>query len=206
MKSLPSIRPGLLHHPLDGQVLVYDSGADRVHLLDPTTASVMELLQEGGRDLDAIATETSRRIGVASDTSIVKLALEELRQADLLESSNIEWHAEEGFSRRDAVRKLAAAGIAGVLVPTIATLTASRAYAQGTLAGVGSACSTNAQCQSNRCCGGSCRTVACTASGGNNNCGPGVNPPNTNGAQVPDCTCCSGICARNGNSANINCT
>ena len=203
MKSLPSVRPGLLHHPLDGQVLVYDPRVDRVHLLDPTTACVMELLREGGHDLDAIVTETTMRIGVPSDINIVKLAFEELRQAELLEPSTFEWQTEDGFSRREVVRKLAVAGIASVLIPTIATLTASRGYAQGTLLGVGSSCTTNGQCQSNRCCGGTCRTAACTGGGGN--CGAGVNP--NQGQTVPDCTCCSGTCTQTGASENSqNCT
>lgn len=195
MNSIPRLRTGLLRHPLDGQVLVYDSRADRVHLLDPTTACVLELLDEGGRGPDEISAEVGRRIGATADLQLIRLALQELKDADLLDPASV---VEDGFSRRDAVRKLAAAGIAGVLIPTIATLAASRAYAQ-TLAGVGASCSSSGQCATNRCCGGLCRTAACTAHNGN--CGIGVNPDKN--TTVPDCTCCSGTCTQNGNNPDL---
>ena len=203
MNSLPRIRSGLLRHPLDEQVLVYDTTEDRVHLLDPTTACVMELLETGENSEQGVMAELARRLNISADSDLVFLAIEQLRGADLLEpepaieSSGV-------VSRREVVRKLAAAGIAGVLVPAISTFTASRAYAQGTVLGVGAACTASSQCLqgTGRCCGGTCRVAAC--SGNNQPCGAGVNP--APGTSVVDCTCCSGVCATNGGGTQTRCT
>jgi hypothetical protein len=189
--SIPKIRSDLLRHPLDEQVLVYDSRVDRVHLLDSSTAHVMELIERGISDRETLEAEVAKRVESDTAADVVALAISELNESGLFESE-----VAVGVSRRDVVRKLAAAGVAGVLVPTIATLTASRAYAQGTLLGVGSACTTNGQCQSNRCCGGTCRSAACSTGGVA--CGTGVNPGQ--GETVVDCTCCSGTCTQTGAS------
>jgi PqqD family protein of HPr-rel-A system len=205
MNSIPSLRSGLLRHPLDEQVLVYDQVSDRVHLLDPTTACVMNLLEKGVSSEQELIDEVSAQLSVNADRDLVSLAISELREADLLESTEI-GDAGSAYSRRDVVRKLAAAGIAGILVPTISTLAASRAYGQdGTVLGVGAACAQSSQCLqgTGRCCGGLCRAAACTGAGGS--CGPGVTPPSSNNATIVDCTCCSGVCQRSGNSANFSC-
>jgi hypothetical protein len=156
----------------------------------------MELLEASPRDEYELVSEVSRRLGIHADLDLIQLALDQLRDADLLDQAEVRLDIGTGFSRRAVVRKLAAAGVAGVLIPTIASLTASRAYAQGTLLGVGSACGANGQCLSNRCCGGLCRNAACTPHNGA--CGAGVDPAKN--TTVVDCTCCSGTCTQNGNS------
>jgi hypothetical protein len=186
MTSLPRIRSGLLRHPLDGQVLVYDAQADRVHLLDPTTALVLELLQEGGWTRDGIVIEMSERLGVPRDLGLLSLAIDQLRESDLFDKTSPAPDAIPDVGRRELLQKLAMTGAAALLVPAIATLTATKGYAQGTIGGVGFACTTNVQCISQRCCGGLCRTAACTANG--NDCSPnGLN-----------CNCCSGNCQGSG--------
>jgi len=182
MKQLPHVRPGLLRHSLDRQVLVYDPRDDRVHLLDPTTACVFELLEEGGWSAERIPSELARRLNVASDESFLPLALDELRKADLLDSGSPQPVLAE-VNRRDLVRKLAAAGAATFLVPAIATLTATRGYAQTTPTGAqGQTCS---QCSA----GTQCLSGTCGAQGACNNA---LKP---NGAPCGDKgECCSDKC------------
>ena len=127
---LPRIRSGLLRHKLDNQVLIYDSRDDRVHLLDPTTACVLELLEEGGWTSEGITAELAVRLGVAANEAFLPLALEELRNADLLEPAESSPPAFVDVPRRELIRKLALTGAAAMLVPAIATLSATRAYAQ----------------------------------------------------------------------------
>src|SRR5688500_20044364 len=86
--TLPRIRSGLLRHTLDNQVLIYDSRDDRVHLLDPTTSCVLELLEEGGWTSEGITAELAVRLGVASNEAFLPLALNELRNAGLLEPTD----------------------------------------------------------------------------------------------------------------------
>ena len=71
MESLPRIRAGLLRHELDGQVLVYDPRHDRVHLLDPTTGCVLELLQEGGWTAEGVIAEVGARLNIDADSGLV---------------------------------------------------------------------------------------------------------------------------------------
>ena len=58
------IRPGLLRHRLDDQVLVYDARENRVHLLDLTTGWVLELLEEGRNTEEEIIAGIAKPLGV----------------------------------------------------------------------------------------------------------------------------------------------
>lgn len=183
MTSLPRIKAGLLRHPLDSQVLVYDPGADKVHLLDPTTAVVLELLEAGGWTREGMAIELKERLGVPPDSAMVSLALHQLRESGLLDEATLPSRLED-VTRRDLVRKLALTGAAALLVPAIATLTATSAYAAGTLGGIGASCTANGNCASNRCCTatGQCVETACGVK--DTACSPiGVN-----------CACCKEEC------------
>jgi hypothetical protein len=183
MNQLPRIRAGLLRHPLDKQDLVYDTRDDRIHLLDPTTACVLELLKEGGWTREGITAQIAVRLDVAPNAGFLPLALEELRKAGLLDEAVPLPAPMAGVNRRELVRKLAMTGAAALLVPTIATLTATRGYAQGSpTLGVNSPCSENSQCISLDCCYGTCvDTGLC---------------PRANGAQCGQLhTCASGVCS-----------
>src|SRR5688500_12137665 len=118
MSVLPRVRPGLLRHPLDDQVLVYDSRDDRVHLLDPTTGCVFALLEEGGWTSAGITTELAARLDVSPSEDFLPLALDELRKAGLLEPVVAPAPLAD-VTRREMVRKLALSGAATMLIPAI---------------------------------------------------------------------------------------
>ncbi len=194
MQTLPRIRSGLLRHPLDGQVLVYDTLTSQVHLLDPATACVLELLDEGRATAQHVTAQLAIRLDIAPDPALLDLALAELHRAGLLDDTEALPSAVTGLNRRETVRKLAMTGAAALLVPTIATLTATRGYAQTSIVGgetgpctsdaqcggglvccngvcsatclgvVGDACTADAQCASNNCCGGFCSVTTCKGS------------------------------------------
>ena len=138
MNTLPRVRPGLLRHELDGQVLIYDAREDRVHLLDTTTGHVFELLQEEGKTRESIVSELASRMNSIETDSLLQLSLDELRKADLLENAAIP--AMSDITRRDLLRKVGLAGAAAVLIPAIATLTATSAYAQASCLANGAVC------------------------------------------------------------------
>ena len=144
MTPLPRARSGLLKHNVDDQELIYDPRADRVHLLDPTTACVLTLLQEGGWTPEGVVVEMSARLGVPANASLLPLAIEELRAADLLEHSADEISPLVDVTRRELLKKVGLAGAAALLIPSIVTFTATPGYAQtsgaGTLA-TGQPCS-----------------------------------------------------------------
>lgn len=157
MKSLPHVRSGLLRHHLDAEVLIYDSRGDKVHLLDPTTACVMELLEEGGWTAEGIRSEIPTRLGFAPIEGFLELAAEELRAAGLLVGSAARPAASIDIVRREVIRKAAIAGAAALLVPAITTLTATRGYAQATTKRADCApCTKGSQCSSGNCDSGVC--------------------------------------------------
>jgi hypothetical protein len=135
MTSLPRVRSGLLKHNVDDQELIYDPRADRVHLLDPTTACVLSLLQEGGWTPDGVVIEMSSRLGIPANDSLLPLAIEELRAADLLEPSTKQVAPLVDVSRRELLKKVGLAGAATLLIPSIVTFTATPGYAQTSGAG-----------------------------------------------------------------------
>ena len=129
MNSLPRVRPGLLRHRLDEQVLVYDPRDDKVHLLDPTTACVLDLLEEGGWTAERVAGEVARRLEVDPSEELLALSLDELRKADLLDKSTGSIPPVTDLRRREMLRKVGLAGAAALLIPAITTLTATPAWA-----------------------------------------------------------------------------
>jgi hypothetical protein len=219
MTALPRVRTGLLKHPLDKQVMVYDTRWDKVHLLDPTTACVLELLEEGGWTAEGITAELAVRLDIAPNPALLPLAIEQLRQAPLLDEQNPASAAFIDVNRRELLRTAAVAGVAVLLIPTVATLTATRGYAQGTAPnhGVGNTCTGNSQCISGNCCnnlciatsdtcfgagsvpnGGTCtQTVQCSSPGAvcNGVCqGPTGAACGTNNAACQSNHCCSTVC------------
>lgn len=161
MSPRPSIRPGLLTHRLDDQLMVYDRTDDQIHLLDGTTATVFGLLAQGV-SADAIASKLDALQTVAPGAKLLEIALGDLARARLIENEPRN-AAPVARGRREVLQKLAGAG-AALLIPAIVTLTPSRAYAQTSQGQIGAICTRNSECV-NGCCGknstGNCITNTC---------------------------------------------
>jgi hypothetical protein len=188
MSALPRLRRGLLRHQLDNQSLIYDPRLERIHLLDPTTAFVFDLLEEGKTSLDMMTGEIARRHNVEAQPALVSLALDELRAAGLFDESEERVAPLANVSRREMVRKLAVGGAAALLVPGIATLSASRSAAQGISisGGAGNPCTASIQCGPGLVC---CQGICTGACGGN------PTDPCTSGTQCNSTYCCGGQCS-----------
>lgn len=154
----PQAKPGLLQHPLDNQVLIYDPSGDTVHLLEPGTACVLGLIQEGGWTGEGIVAELDRRLDLTVDGTYVLAAVEDLRTAGLLDDSEPDQVVD--FGRRDFVRKSVVAGASAMLGAAIISLSPTTGDAQTNLctgqifSGLppGSACTADVEC-----CGGPLR-------------------------------------------------
>jgi hypothetical protein len=209
MNRLPTVRSGLLSHALDGQVLVYDTTGDRVHLLDPTTATVLELLQTGEWNYSALSAEIARRLGTPSGEQILELSINELHEAGLLDETIDKVAALPDVNRRELIRTLAAAGVAAVAIPTIASLTATIASAQAgqSFRGTGQACGGAAICAAGlTCCGGicldgRCNGAACTVNG---QCASGLCCATTGNTCEPTCPAALSSCAAC--TSNVQCS
>ena len=160
MSSIPRVRPGLLRHGMDEQILVYDPREDKVHLLNPTTACVLDLLQEGGWSEERMRDEVASRMKIEPSAELLSLAFDELRKADLLDASDAPIAPVSDLARREMLRKIGLAGAAALLIPVITTLTASPAAAVCTgLTAAGGPCTLGTTC-----CSGIClRSGLCSA-------------------------------------------
>jgi hypothetical protein len=138
MTDFPRLRSDILYHTLDNQILVYDSRNERVHLLDPTTARVLELIRSG---------ENLGEAGIGLE--LVELAMDELRKAELLDESAPPTRVLDP-NRRELLKK-AAVGAAAMLIPAIVTLSPTMAYGQGSCLAKKECCTFNADCCSNKC-------------------------------------------------------
>jgi hypothetical protein len=159
----PSLRQGVLSHRLDDQLVVYDVTADRIHLLDGTTATVYESLQQGaGRN--AIESKLDAQQTVGAGAELLALALDELAKARLIDGDSRE-STPVMESRRQMLQKLAGVG-AALLIPAIVTLAPNNLYSQAATGFVnGTACTSNSQCASNCCAtnsAGPCKNKTCS--------------------------------------------
>ena len=196
MSSLPRIRKGLLRHDLEDQVLVYDTRDEKVHLLDRTTGAVVELLQEGGWTTEGIVAELNERFEISADQGLLLLAIDELRRVGLVDEVSAPEPIVDA-TRRVLLKKLAGAGAAAFLIPAVATLTSTKAYALGSAQlGNGSACTQSSSCISGLCCNGFCAST----------CGVGVGGACPNGNfQCTTNICCGNVCASRACRSVANC-
>jgi hypothetical protein len=139
MTDFPRLRSDILFHNLDDEVLAYDGRNDRIHLLDPTTARVLDLLR------------SEKNLGEADiGLELIELALDELRKAELLEESAS--HAEVLDPQRRELLRKAVVGAAAVLIPAIVTLSPGTAQGQaGSCLPKKACCVVDADCCSNKC-------------------------------------------------------
>lgn len=143
------LRPGLLRHPLEGQLLVYDPHAQQVHLLDGTTATVVEMIDQGVAP-DSIAKRLAEKEGIEGGAELLELALDQLAEARLIELPGYGVGAPVmETTRRQMIQRLVGLG-ATLAIPAIVTLTPSRAYASTTFPN-GGPCSSNGDCISGCC-------------------------------------------------------
>ena len=102
----------LLVHQVEDEMVVYDRTRKRAHRLNEAVAKVWSLL-DGERSVSEMAGE------LEVDESVVALAVDDLANAQLLESSE-----PLSVSRRSALRRVASAAAVGVLLPVVASIPA----------------------------------------------------------------------------------
>ena len=152
---LPIVRKGLHLNRLDDELLVYDAQEEVVHLLNETTACVLELLRDGTLTQDEIEAQITQRTGAGPSESVFLLAVDELRKANLLEDLADNAEPLNDLTRRAMLRKMAMTGAAALLIPAVTTLSPRRAYGQASLGGVcrekKECCTVDADCCHDKC-------------------------------------------------------
>jgi len=117
----PKAKLNILVESLPDETLVYDLDRHRAHCLN-STAALLLANADGQRDVPELRRILEKGLGEPTTDEAVRLGLDRLRRARLLD-----WEGagpeEEGVSRREAVRKLAGAGLA---LPSVLTIAAAQ--------------------------------------------------------------------------------
>ncbi len=110
----------------DGSVAILDARSKSVHSLNASAAAVWDACQNS--TLEEIEASLAARLG-ATSREIVRQALEQLRKANLIESSAPVAAEAIDLGRRSMLKRAGAAG--AIAIPVVLTLTASeqKAYA-----------------------------------------------------------------------------
>ncbi len=146
---------GVVVQETPGEILVYDTEAARAHSLNETAAAVWTAC-DGTKSVAEIAAALSASAGTdpGQGEAVVWLALEQLQENDLMQSSLV-WE-QAGHSRRDLLRNVGL--VSAVVLPLVASLAVpSSVLAQGSCL-----CVTPGDCIAQTSCPS---TVNCNGSG-----------------------------------------
>jgi len=148
-------RDGLVVRKLRDEVLVYDTKQHQAHCLNHNAALIWEHC-DGNRTVS----ELSRLFNTNDDLTdhqreqVVRIALEELAIARLLERPIDKLLTTNGVSRRQLMK---VAGIAALIaIPAVTTMIAPTAAQASTCLASGQSCTTSAECCSGLCSVGAC--------------------------------------------------
>jgi len=118
----------------DGSTAIVDSRSKSVHSLNTSATLVWEACAKGAT-FAQIQAFVETRIGTLVEADVIRQALAQLQQANLIESESPHGLESIDLGRRSMLKR---AGVAGALaVPVVLTLTAAeqKAYAVGALSG-----------------------------------------------------------------------
>jgi hypothetical protein len=152
-------RDGLVIQVLDDETLVYDLERDEAHCLNETAALVWQ--QCDGKTTDErMASLLQKQFQMQVDVDLVWLAVKQLRRFHLIEDGEGSITKARSVSRRKLLLKYAPAALAlpviiSISAPTPAQVTS--VCSQTTGRPLGCPCSSNGQCASNFCSGGTCQ-------------------------------------------------
>lgn len=110
----------LLQQEAGSELIVYDRERHCAHRLNRTAALIWRHC-DGRTSVPQLAEILHHQLHLPANEDLVSLGLERLRQAHLLEDGSV---APDAISRREAMRRVRAVGIAALLAPVVASMTA----------------------------------------------------------------------------------
>ena len=111
---------------LKDETLIYDLRENRAYCLNETSALVWKLC-DGNRNTGEIRLEVSKKLNAHLNEEFVWLAVEELKNNNLLEKPNDLMNQFDGLSRREVIRKVGFASV--VALPLISSIVAPETVA-----------------------------------------------------------------------------
>jgi Coenzyme PQQ synthesis protein D (PqqD) len=162
---LPSSRRNdLVEQDLKGELLIYDLRIDKAFCLNETSALVWQLA-DGTKSVGEIGELMSRKLNSPVTDDLVRLALDQLKDENLLINDKETAPGFEGMSRREAVRKIGAASM--ITLPLITSLIAPPAASAASGGGAAGAACTGTNGTRGDCAPG---LVCCGITPGAGNC------------------------------------
>ena len=167
------------------ETLIYDLELNKALCLNQTSTMIWQAC-DGIKDISAITVQIRRQTGLFLNEDFVWLALERLKNENLLENTIEFSNPFENLSRREVMRKIGFSTL--VLLPIISLLIAPTAADALSVAcptvskPLGCPCTTQTSCSSG-CCSSTPRTCVV---------------PGSKGSSTPciaNCECSSGICS-----------
>jgi len=153
-QNLPIARKdSLIVKELPDETLVYDTQRDKAHCLNSTAALVWKNC-DGKKTVHQLRQLMEQDAGARVPEEMVWLALDQLKQFNLLETPVTQPPRFANMSRRQMIR---VAGTAAIAAPVIFSIVAPRAAEAQSPGGPGACCTSPSNCQSNNCVnGGAC--------------------------------------------------
>jgi hypothetical protein len=145
----------LIVKEVDGEVLVYDLQNNQAHCLNKTAAEVWKNC-DGLKSITDISIAVGEELNSPFDERLVRLALDQLKKFDLLESAAAEQPFWTGINRRKLMKTIGVSALALPVIVSIVSPTAVSAAScnQPTGRDPGCPCTSDAQCTSVNCHGG----------------------------------------------------
>ena len=153
-------KEGLVIQEMPDEVLVFDLETNKAHCLNETAAFVWKAC-DGKNSVADITKSFGNQSGTTVPEDLVWLALDQLKEKNLVENKDEIVVDYNGMSRREVIRKVGLASV--VALPLISSLVAPTAASAQTLncsggnnRSNGCPCSNGNQCASNLCSSGTC--------------------------------------------------
>lgn len=185
-----SRKSNLVTQELEKEILTYDLIADKAFALNETSTLIWNLCS-GKNSVSEITAKLSQQLNSPVSEEFIWLALEQLKQNNLLANGDEITIDFGGLSRRDVIRKVGFASL--VTLPFVASLVAPRASQAASVCtspfANGCSCTANGQCQT-ACCGA-------TASGAANQSCVATGLDATGAYCRAGCECASNCCVGN---------
>ncbi len=154
-------RLGIIIQELNDEILVYDLKTNKAYCLNETSALVWQLC-DGKTSVSEISQTVGGKLNSPASEDLVWLALDQLKEQNLLSNKEEIVSGFGGMSRREVIRKVGLGTM--IALPLITSLVAPRAVDAQSRACSGS-CTCSVQNTINLTTGVNCRTL-----GGTSNC------------------------------------
>ncbi len=155
LQSKNDVRPiastdGMIVEELDGELLIYDTGRDKAHCLNPAAATVWRHC-DGDRTVEELQALIAPDAGAADSRDMIVGCLRDFQSRHLVTGTDGWLDSERRVSRRELLKRVSVTAAVVILVPLVTTIVSPTPAAAVSCRANGVACTLSSQCCSNNC-------------------------------------------------------